>query len=89
MNVWRTQIEELVLKQVQLAPQYLLEISRDGNLDQVLVTVELAPAFLMACAEERAGIADALEQSVQALVGTSARVRVRVGDAGSLERARV
>src|SRR6201985_3852069 len=40
VNVFPTQIEELILKHGGLAPHYLLEVSREGLLDELTVKVE-------------------------------------------------
>ena len=40
VNVFPTQIEELILKIPQLAPHYVLEVTRDGPLDAMTVHVE-------------------------------------------------
>jgi phenylacetate-CoA ligase len=37
VNVFPTQIEELILKLPQLAPQYQLQIERDGHMDSMCV----------------------------------------------------
>src|SRR5450432_1241365 len=44
VNVFPTQIEELVLKDGVLAPHYQLEITRPGILDELTVMVERVPA---------------------------------------------
>src|SRR5476649_2396598 len=44
VNVFPSQIEELILKMPQLAPQYQLVVSRDGHLDKLTVMVERVPA---------------------------------------------
>jgi phenylacetate-CoA ligase len=73
VNVFPTQIEELILKQPALAPHYQLEITRPGALDELTVLVERAPA---------AGSADgdaagaALAHLIKNLVGVTAAVRV-------------
>src|ERR1700686_3260800 len=41
VNLFPTQIEELILKQPELAPHYLLELSRQGPLDHLTVLVEI------------------------------------------------
>jgi phenylacetate-CoA ligase len=41
VNVFPTQIEELILKDYRLAPHYQLEVTRDGHLDAVSVNVEV------------------------------------------------
>jgi phenylacetate-CoA ligase len=43
VNVFPSQIEELVLKQPQLAPNYLLEVTRPHTLDELSLSVELRP----------------------------------------------
>src|SRR5256885_15461526 len=40
VNVFPSQIEELILKQPGLSPHYVLEVSKDGPLDHVAVIVE-------------------------------------------------
>ncbi len=54
VNVFPTQIEELILKQPELAPHYLLELSKDGPLDHLTVLVEIQPGAQDAgCAARR------------------------------------
>src|SRR5204863_9446370 len=43
VNVFPTQIEELILKHSALAPHYQLEVTRPKNLDELAVLVERAP----------------------------------------------
>jgi phenylacetate-CoA ligase len=81
VNVFPSQIEELVLRIRSLAPHYQLELSREGHLDQLAVEVECVEGTP---AESRGGAQRELEASIKALVGISARVRV--GDPGSIER---
>ena len=40
VNVFPSQIEELILKQPGLSPHYVLELSKDGPLDHLTVVVE-------------------------------------------------
>jgi phenylacetate-CoA ligase len=80
VNVFPTQIEELILKIPQLAPHYVLEVTRDGPLDAMTVHVE-------SHADEqgpRDQAAHELSQQVKAYVGVS--VQVNVGRPGSIER---
>ena len=44
VNVFPSQIEELIVGQPHLAPHYMLEVSREGALDHLEVMVELDPA---------------------------------------------
>jgi phenylacetate-CoA ligase len=73
VNVFPTQIEELILKQPELVPHYQLEITRPKNLDEMTVLVERSPT---------AGTADGdasgarLAHLVKSLVGVTAEVKV-------------
>ncbi|MCK2217558.1 phenylacetate--CoA ligase [Actinomadura sp. ATCC 31491] len=79
VNVFPTQIEELVLRVPGLAPHFQLHLSRPERLDVMTVRVEARPGFT-----ERAGAAAALAASVKAGVGVS--VEVDVVDPETLER---
>jgi len=83
VNVFPSQIEELILKQRRFAPNYLLEVTREGHLDSMTVHVEW-PAAAPADAAARVAAAHELAHHVKSSVGIS--VRVQVGDPGSLER---
>jgi phenylacetate-CoA ligase len=75
VNVFPSQIEELILKQPELSPQYLVEVVRDGHLDALMVRVELA-AERVIDATVRAAAADTLRRNVKAYVGISIDVRI-------------
>jgi phenylacetate-CoA ligase len=70
INVFPSQIEELILKQPGLAPHYVLELTKHGPLDHLAVIVEGEPA---AC--------KTLEHHIKSRIGISAEVRP-----GSVER---
>jgi phenylacetate-CoA ligase len=75
VNVFPTQIEELILKQPELSAQYLLEVVRDGPLDTLIVNVELATAQAID-ATVRSAAAQALTRNVKAHVGISVDVHI-------------
>jgi phenylacetate-CoA ligase len=81
VNVFPTQIEELILKHAALAPHYQLEVTRPTVLDELTVLVERAPG---------AGGADGdaagaqLAHLVKSLIGVTAEVRVV--QTGGIER---
>jgi phenylacetate-CoA ligase len=75
VNLFPSQIEELVLRMAGLAPHYQLEISRTGSLDELSVSVECLPE-LAGNAARRTELAQALQASIKAAVGLSAQVRV-------------
>ncbi len=45
VNLFPTQVEELILKQPELEPYYTLEVTRPGNLDELTVHVEMGSAL--------------------------------------------
>ncbi len=71
VNVFPTQIEELVLERPELSGHYQIELTRAGRLDEMLVRVEARPAGFGAT---DAGAALAL--AVKERVGVSAQVEV-------------
>jgi phenylacetate-CoA ligase len=81
VNLFPTQVEELIVKEAALAPHYQLEITRPGALDELTVHVERSP---------QAGSADGeaagrrLKQHVKNLIGITAVVRVE--PPGGIER---
>jgi phenylacetate-CoA ligase len=70
VNLFPSQIEELLLKQPGLSPHYVLEVSKDGPMDHLAIVVEGA-----------ADAAKALAHSVKSYIGISAEVRI-----GTVER---
>jgi phenylacetate-CoA ligase len=79
VNVFPSQIEELILKVRGLAPHYQLVVTRDGNLDSLAVHVECAPGQ-----EHQGSLASDLSQAVKGYVGVS--VEVTVHPSGAIER---
>jgi phenylacetate-CoA ligase len=83
VNLFPTQIEELLLKLPGLAPHFQLEVTREGHLDELGVCVECSPA-VAADAALRGRLGRELHASIKATIGVSTSVAVR--DPGSLER---
>ena len=81
VNVFPTQIEELILKQPDLAPYYLCEVSRTGNMDDFLVKVEGNPAV---SADKAGEAAQALAKAIKTMVGVTAKIDLQ--PAGAIER---
>ena len=77
VNVFPSQIEELLLKQGELAPHYVLEVRRDGHLDDLDVLVErragtaapLSVATITAIEQD-------MERQIKGYIGVTTRVRV-------------
>ena len=81
VNLFPTQIEELVLKETALSGQYQLVVSRNGLLDSVEVRCEVQMAHLSV---DRAAVAASLQQRIKNLIGVSTTVVVGLPD--SIER---
>ena len=81
VNLFPTQIEEIVLRHGQLSGQYQLVVTRDGKLDALEVRCELLPGVAAASAEP---IAQWLRERIKTMVGISTTVSVGAPD--TLER---
>jgi len=81
VNVFPTQIEELILRDPLLAPHYQVEITRPRNLDEMVVLVERAPTAGSADADAAGG---RLARRIKTLIGVSAAVKVL--PTGGIER---
>ena len=80
VNVFPTQIEEIVLKHGQLSGQYQLVVTREGPLDSVQVRCELLPNANISAKDAEAW----LIHRIKTLVGISTRVSVELPN--SIER---
>jgi phenylacetate-CoA ligase len=76
VNVFPSQIEELILRQPRLSPHYLIEVSRDGHLDAMKVNVELKPEFQFASAPEKEFVAHDLQRHIKSYIGITARIDI-------------
>jgi len=70
VNVFPTQIEEMILKQPELSPHYVLEVSKDGPLDHLTVLVELAPGAA------DSGATAELKHNIKSYIGVTADVKL-------------
>ncbi|MBI4743143.1 MAG: phenylacetate--CoA ligase [Betaproteobacteria bacterium] len=84
VNVFPSQIEELILKQPKLSPHYLIDVWRDGHLDAVAVNVELKPEHRFATAVEKEFVAHDLQHHIKSYIGIS--TQVRFVEIGGIER---
>jgi phenylacetate-CoA ligase len=76
VNVFPTQIEELVLQHGKLSPLYQIVVTREGPMDQVEVLCELQSAHADQSSDGVREIAGWLQHRVKSLVGISTRVNV-------------
>jgi phenylacetate-CoA ligase len=81
VNLFPTQIEEIVLAHGALGGQYQLVVTRDGLLDKVEVLCELLPTHLGA---DPNAVGRDLQERIKTLTGVS--TAVRVGQPDSIER---
>jgi phenylacetate-CoA ligase len=82
VNMFPTQVEELVLQEAQLSGQYQIVVSRDGHLDEVAVHCELQAAAVGSA--DTAAIAKSLQHRIKTLIGVS--TKVIIGQPDSIER---
>jgi phenylacetate-CoA ligase len=83
VNVFPSQIEELILQRPELAPHYLCELHKEGPLDALTVRVEVKAGGATDGATA-AGAQAALAHAIKSYVGVSATVRIEAP--GSIER---
>jgi phenylacetate-CoA ligase len=81
VNVFPTQIEELILRDERLAPHFLIELRRDERLDTMTVRVESRPGADEAV---RAACDRDLAHKIKALIGVTATVETTAP--GAIER---
>jgi len=81
VNVFPTQIEEIVLEHGKLSGQYQILVTRDGSLDKVTVRCELQPGVSTA---ERSDVTGWVQHRIKTRVGISSHVEVLNPD--SIER---
>ena len=83
VNVFPTQIEELILKRPELAPHYQCVLTRVGPLDQLRVVVETRPGVAPDSQAAQSAAAH-LQHDVKTFVGSSIDVELRAE--GGVER---
>jgi phenylacetate-CoA ligase len=81
VNLFPTQIEEIALGIDVLSPHFLLELSRRGRMDDLLVRIEPRPDADAGARERAAAV---LADRIKVQIGTT--VRVQLEEPGTLER---
>ena len=85
VNVFPSQIEAVLAKDVRLSPHYVLELRRPGRLDELDVVVELRPTFAgKLTGEEIEETARHAEHLIKAYVGVTTKARIVAP--GTIER---
>ncbi len=75
VNVFPTQIEELILKNEWLSPHYQLQLDRQGHLDELTVKVEMRPEVFLDD-NDKAGLGRDLQHHIKSYIGISTQVLV-------------
>ena len=83
VNVFPTQIEELILKRAELSPHYQCILTRAGHLDSLRVQVEAAPGIDPEGTDARAA-AELLQHEIKVYIGSS--VEIDLKGEGGIER---
>ena len=83
VNVFPSQIEELILKRAELAPHYQCVLTRSGPMDDLSVRVETKPGVSPDSTEARAA-AKQLQHDIKVFIGTS--VGIELKSEGGIER---
>ncbi|NYT35271.1 phenylacetate--CoA ligase [Allopusillimonas soli] len=84
VNLFPTQVEELILAIPELAAQYQLVLTREGNLDALEIVTELRPDYDHLSEAAREAVQAKLRQAVKSHIGVSTTVTVR--RSGQVER---
>ena len=76
VNVFPSQVEEVILRMPRLAPTYQLVLSRDGHLDRMDVNVEMRPEAATDDPGAVACLATELQHHIKSYIGISTAVSV-------------
>ena len=83
VNVFPSQIEELILKRAELAPHYQCVLTREGPMDDLKVLIETKPGVSPESIEARAA-AKQLQHEIKVYIGSSVAIELKAE--GGVER---
>jgi phenylacetate-CoA ligase len=83
VNVFPSQIEELILKRAELAPHYQCVLTREGPMDDLKVLIETKPGVSPDSMEARAA-AKQLQHEIKVFIGSSVAIELKAE--GGVER---
>ena len=83
VNVFPSQIEELILKRAELAPHYQCVLTREGPMDDLKVLIETKPGMAPDSEQARAA-AKQLQHDIKVFIGTSVAIELKAE--GGVER---
>ena len=89
VNVFPTQIEELILRRPELSPHYQCVLTREGPMDNLKVAIETAPGVVPTSAAASAA-AKQLQRDIKVHVGSSVVIELKAegGNERSVGKAR-
>jgi phenylacetate-CoA ligase len=83
VNVFPSQIEELILKRAELAPHYQCVLTREGPMDDLKVLIETRPGVAPDSEQARAA-AKQLQHDIKVFIGSSVAIELKAE--GGVER---
>ena len=84
VNVFPSQVEEALLRVEGTTPHYLVEVSRPGSLDEVVVKVEIRPQEFSDEMRQMIALRDRIDHEIHSITGV--RMGVELVAPGTLER---
>lgn len=76
VNVFPSQIEEVLLRFEEVEPVYLIVVDRQGALDELTVQIELAPDFVTDRVGEVEALTQRIRDQIESVLGVSLVVQV-------------
>ncbi len=76
VNVFPSQIEEALLRVEGVAPQYLIEVSRPHNLDEIAVKVEMRPEFFSDEMRQMQAMREKISAAIMSITGLHIKVEL-------------
>lgn len=83
VNLFPSQVEELVVQTDGLSAHYVIEVHREGVMDEMAVKVEIDPQS-SARTDDSGNIARSLQKKIKSILGVSAKIHIT--EPGTVER---
>jgi len=77
VNVFPSQVESILMRTENLSPFYQIEISRQGNMDTMLVNVEGSPPLIAQGEEALQRVAKKIEHDIKDFIGVSCTIVIK------------
>ena len=73
VNVFPSQIEEILLKEDKLSPHYQIELINNGNMNGIIVNTEALP---IATGSDKESLKSRVEDAIKAFIGVTTKVNI-------------